>query len=79
MYQVFEVSRSTYYDWLNRKPSRLSRENEVLKAELVDLHRQRKGGLGSPKLTLKLKYGGFQVTRLMKQPGIKSISYKNSE
>jgi hypothetical protein len=38
MCQVFEVSGNTYYDWLNRKPSRLSRENEVLKAQLVELH-----------------------------------------
>lgn len=81
MCQVFEVSRSTYYDWLNHKPSRLSRENEVLKAELMDLHQQSKGRLGSPKLTSELKDRGFQasrprIARLMKQLGIQSIICK---
>jgi hypothetical protein len=36
--RVFEVSRSTYYDWLIRKSSKLACENEVLKAEIKELH-----------------------------------------
>lgn len=81
MCQAFEVSRSTYYDWLTRKPSRLSCENEVLKAKIKEIHRQNKGRLGSPKLTIELKDRGFQasrqrVARLMKQLGIRSIICK---
>jgi len=84
MRQVFKVSRSTYYDRLNRKPARLSREDEVLKVEISSLHWRNKGRLGSPKRPLKLKEEGFQVSRprvarLMKQLGIKSIICKKSE
>ena len=42
MCQVFEVSRSTYYDWLTRKPFRLTCENEVLKAEIIAIHQLNK-------------------------------------
>jgi len=78
---VFEVSRSTYYDWLTRKPSRLTCENDVLKAEIMDIHQLNKRRLGSPKLTIELKDRGFQVSRprvarLMKQLGIRSIICK---
>ena len=30
MCQVLEVSRSGYYDWLNRKPSKRTRKNQQL-------------------------------------------------
>jgi len=59
MCQVFEVSRSTYYDWLTRKPSRLTCENEVLKAEIIAIHQLNKGRLGSPKTTFELIDRGF--------------------
>ncbi len=81
MCQVFEVSRSTYYDWLIRKSSRLTCENEVLKAEIIAIHQLNNRRLGSRKLTIELKDRGFQassprVARLMKQLGIKSIICK---
>jgi transposase InsO family protein len=81
MCHVFEVSRSTYYDWLTRKPSRLTIENEVLKAEIIAIHQLNKGRLGSPKITFELIDRGFQasrprVARLMKHLGIKSIICK---
>ncbi len=59
MCQVFEVSRSTYYDWLTRKPFRLTCENEVLKVEIIAIHQLKKGRLGSPKLAIELKDTGF--------------------
>ncbi len=79
MCQVFEVSGNTHYDWLDRKPSRLSRENEGLKAEINELYQLSNGRLGSPKLTMELRYRGFQVSRprvdkLIKQLGVQSIS-----
>jgi transposase-like protein len=81
MCQVFEISRSTYYDWLTGKPSRLTCENKVLKAEIIAIHQLNKGRLFSPKLTIELKDRGLQasrprVARLMKQLGIKSIICK---
>lgn len=81
MCKALEVSRSTYYDWLNRKPSKLSCENKVLKAEIQTLYHQSKGRLGSPKLTIELRDRGIRVSRprvarLMKQLGIRSIISK---
>jgi putative transposase len=81
MCQVFEVWRSTYYDWLTRKPSKLACENEVLKAAINELHQLSNRRLGSPKLTLELRDRGFQVSRprvarLMRQLGIQSIICK---
>ena len=42
MCQVFEVSKSAYYDWLTRKPFRLTYENEGLKAEIIAIHQLNK-------------------------------------
>jgi transposase InsO family protein len=81
MCKALEVSRSTYYDWLKRKPSKLSCENKALKAEIQTLYHQSKGRLGSPKLTIELRDRGIRVSRprvarLMKQLGIRSIISK---
>ena len=78
MCRVFGVSRSSYYDWLHRRPSRRTLENEVLKAAIKELHRQTRQRLGSPKLTLELRDRGISVSRprvarLMRQMGIRSI------
>lgn len=78
MCRVFGVSRSSYYDWQHRRPSRRALENELLKAAIKELHRQTKQRLGSPKLTLELRDRGMSVSRprvarLMRQMGIRSI------
>ncbi len=33
-----EVSRSGYYDWVNRKPSERSQRNQALRRQLIKLH-----------------------------------------
>ena len=81
MCKVFGVSRSAYYDWQSRKPSKRALENQVLKATIQELHQQTKSRLGSPKLTLELKDRGLlvsrpRVARLMKQLGLRSIISK---
>lgn len=81
MCRVLGVARSAYYDWLTRKPSKRTLENQVLKSTIQELHRQAKFRLGSPKLTVELKDRGFfvsrpRVARLMKQLGIRSIISK---
>lgn len=81
MCEVFEVSRSGYYNWLNRKPSKRQLENRQLKSTILELHRQFKFRLGSPKMHYELKDRGLyasrpRVARLMKKMGIKSIIHK---
>jgi transposase InsO family protein len=81
MCDVFGVSRSSFYDWLNRKPSKRALENEVLRQTIQEVTEQTKSRLGSPKLTLELEDRGIfvsrpRVARLMKSMGIRSIISK---
>jgi len=48
MCKVFGLSRSSYYAWLSRKPSKTALENDVLRQPNQTMSR-----LGSPKLTLE--------------------------
>jgi putative transposase len=40
MSRVLEVSRSGYYDWLDREPSARAREDERLKIEIRAAHQR---------------------------------------
>lgn len=81
MCDVFAVSRSSFYEWLNRKPSKRALENEVLRQTIQKVTEQTKSRLGSPKLTLELEDRGIfvsrpRVARLMRSMGIRSIISK---
>lgn len=81
MCQVLGVSRSSYYDWHTRKPSKRALENDVLRQTIQEVTEQTKSRLGSPKLTLELEDRGIfvsrpRVARLMKSMGIRSIISK---
>ena len=78
MCAVFRVSRSGYYAWLNRKPSKRAVEREILSGEIHKLHDLGKGRYGSPKITMELRDRGFKVSRqrvarLMRAEGIRSV------
>lgn len=78
---VFGVSRSSYYEWLTRKPSKRALENDVLRQAIQEVTEQTKSRLGSPKLTLELEDRGIffsrpRVARLMKSMGIRSVISK---
>ncbi|WP_297337941.1 IS3 family transposase [Algoriphagus sp.] len=78
MCRVFEVSRSGFYAWLIRKPSKRALENQAFKATILELHQLSKFRLDSPKLTSELRDRSMfvsrpRVARLMKQLGIRSI------
>jgi transposase InsO family protein len=81
MCSVFGVSRSSYYDWLRRKPSKRALEIEVLRQTIQEVTEQTRSRLGSPKLTLELEDRGIivsrpRVARLMKSMGIRSVVSK---
>jgi putative transposase len=81
MCKVFGVSRSSYYAWLSRKPSKRALENDVLRQTIQEVTEQTKSRLGSPKLTLELEDRGIfvsrpRVARLMKSMGIRSVISK---
>lgn len=77
--RILEVSRSAYYDWLSRKPSRREvRDKEILR-ELVALHQKYPTfGLDSLYAKVKPKFGcgRKRVRRLMKQANIRSSRKK---
>ena len=81
MCKVFKVSRSGYYDWLERKPS--PRAMQTLKAiqMIKTIYTESKGRYGSPKITRELRLRGIKlsrprVARLMRLEGIRSIVHK---
>jgi len=77
MCQVFEVSRSGYYRWVNRTPSRRDLDNQKLDAQIRKIYDGSKGRYGSPKITQELKESGRKigknrVAKRMHQAGLRS-------
>jgi len=81
MCKVFNVSRSGYYNWLKRKPSKRALETQKLKEQVHTIYRSSKGRYGSPKITDELRDNGWNVSRprvarIMRSEGLKSIVSK---
>ncbi len=81
MCQVFEVSRSGYYDWVDRPESQRSLENKVLLQEIREIHKKSWRNYGSPRITDSLHDIGYscskpRVARLMRANGIKAKTQK---
>jgi putative transposase len=77
MCRVLEVSRSGYYRWLGRKPSRRDIDNERLDARIREIYDGSKGRYGSPKITRELQDRGCRVSksrvaRRMRAAGLRS-------
>lgn len=75
--QVLDVSRSGYYSWLNRKPSKRKLENQGLKLRIAQIYSEKDGRYGSPRIYRQLRKEGFKcnqkrVERLMKVLGLKA-------
>jgi len=63
MCDLFEVSRSGYYAWKNRKPGRRSRRNAKVLERIRAIHEARKGVYGSPRIRFELLKEGYRVSR----------------
>jgi putative transposase len=77
MCQVLDVSRSSYYAWLNRPQSDRDRENGSLLEEICKVHVESRGLYGSLRVTRKLNNNGIKcgknrVAHIMKDNGIQS-------
>jgi putative transposase len=73
---VLEVSRSGYYAWLNRKPSRHAIEEVRLELEIKAAHRRTRGTFGPERLqkyllSYGIKAGICRIRRLRKMLGIR--------
>jgi putative transposase len=75
MCQALRVSRSGYYDWLNRGQSRRDRSNQVLLEQIKRVFADSYRTYGSPRITAELRANGEgcnkkRVARLMRINGI---------
>jgi len=72
--KMMGVSKSGYYAWRDRRPSKCARENAILKSEIRVVHAESRGTYGSPRVHQELrKYrsvGRHRVARLMAEEGL---------
>lgn len=57
------VSRSGYYDWKDRKPSKRERANQALLGKIEELHKIHKQRYGSPRMHVALVKNGDHVSK----------------
>ncbi|WP_430826964.1 IS3 family transposase, partial [Carboxylicivirga sp. N1Y90] len=77
MCKVFNVSKSSFYKWLNGGISARAAHDKVLKKEITEIFKMSKQTYGSPRVTEELKRRGYscskpKVAKLMAQLGLKS-------
>ena len=78
MARVLEVSRSGYYRWLTRGPSRRDLRDTVLKVLIESAHKRSRGTYGPRRLQDELaadnqQVGRDHISRLRKEMGLKCI------
>ena len=74
--KVLKVSRSGYYDWKDRPPSRRERENTNLTERIREVHHRSRGTYGYPRVHAELRALGIhcnrkRVARLMRKDGLR--------
>jgi len=77
--QILGVSRSAYYDWLTRPPSKRSLENKAILRELVKLHTKYPTfGLDPLYTLLKPLFGASRnrIHKIKQSVGIRSLRHK---
>jgi putative transposase len=77
MCEAFEVSRSGYYSWRDRKESKRAGENRTVLAEIHKVHEQNKQAYGAVKTWRELRARGVdcgrhRVARLRRAAGIEA-------
>ena len=81
MCKVLKIPRSSYYKYLNSKPSNRELENKKIEKEIINIYKASKNRYGANKINESLKELGIIISlkrtqRLMKKLGIKSIIIK---
>lgn len=75
MCRLLRVSRSGYYAWRERQPSRRTQERAHLVAEITTIYQMSQATYGSPRIQAELAAQGWQVSRqrvarLMREQGL---------
>ncbi len=81
MCTVLEAPKSSYYDWVNKIPSKRQSENERLSRLISGTYFENKGIYGAPKIHKILVYRGEilslkKVQKLMRKLDLRSITLK---
>jgi len=81
MSRLFDVSRSGYYRWLKRKPTKREQEEPRLVAEVKAAHQRTRGTYGPERLQRDLAdhdvpVGVHRIKRIRKEHGIKCIQHR---
>jgi transposase InsO family protein len=76
MCKVLKVSRSGYYAWRERRPSRREQANRELLEHIREVHRESRNTYGSPRITNALNEQGIvcgknRVAKIMRDSGIR--------
>ncbi|MFV5699778.1 IS3 family transposase [Flavobacterium sp. ZT3R17] len=76
--KILGVSKSGYYYWNDRKPSRRELHNLALTEQIKIIHERNKKRYGSPRIARELEASGFHVSeklvrKLMKQASLQSV------
>lgn len=80
--RVLRVSRSGFYAWKSRPPSKRARADEELTVTIVRIHRDSRTSYGARRvhaelrLGLQIRCGKKRVARLMRLAGIAGISHR---
>jgi putative transposase len=79
MSRVLEVSRSGFYAWAGRSPSRRACEDAELGNRICSIHEQSRGTYGAPRIHAELSASGThvgrkRVARLMRANSIRGVS-----
>ena len=61
--KTLKISRSGFYEYLNRKPSLRSLENEALSEKIKEIFEEHHGRYGSARITQTLNIRGIRVNR----------------
>ena len=77
MCEVLKVSRSGFYAWLDRQPSRRVLEDETISVQVRKAHREAHGIYGSPRIYRLLRqqgqsWGRHRIARIMREEGLKA-------
>ena len=81
MCKVLKIPRSSYYKYLNKKPSNRELENIKIEKEITNIYKDSKKRYGAVKINKSLKAKGINISlkktqRLMKKLEIKSVIIK---
>jgi putative transposase len=76
MCRMLGVSRSGYYDWKDRPPSKRTQEDAALTERIHEIHHRSRATYGYPRVhaelrTIGIRCGRKRVARLMREAGLK--------